>query len=146
MASSTARLTIWPDGLRHERLSTAALRLRSSLFTQTFLIPSRRLRRDLSAQSGTGNGLQRLTQSLFELATIGSADSRSRTVLQDHFKLAMRDRLQPQDALDIDNSRTMDADKPNGIEPVCKLVQRDPVQQFLPSDVQVRVNTSSEIQ
>src|SRR5262249_58585875 len=71
--------------------------------------------------------LQRLTQSLFQLPAIGSADSRSRTVFQDRFKFAMRDRLQVQDAFDIDDSRTMDADKTNGIEPGSKLAQRGPV-------------------
>src|SRR5262249_60290080 len=82
------------------------------------------------------SGLQRLTQSLFQLAAIGSADSRSRTVFQDRFKFAMGDRLQAQDAFDIDDSRTMDADKVNGIEPLGKLVQRGPVQQLRSSDVQ----------
>src|SRR6266700_8345680 len=81
------------------------------------------------------SGLQRLTQSLFQLPAIGSADSRSRTVFQDHFKFAMGDRLQVQDAFDIDDSRTMDADKTNGIEPLGKLVQRGTVQQFLCSAV-----------
>jgi hypothetical protein len=36
----------------------------------------------------------------------------------------MGDRLQVQDAFDIDDSRAMDADKTNGIEPLGKLVQR----------------------
>src|SRR6266567_7114600 len=89
------------------------------------------------------SGLQRLTQSLFQLAAIGSADSRSRTVFQDHFKFAMGDGLQAQNAFDIDDSRTMDADKTNGIEPLGKLVQRGPVQKLLSSDVQVRINASS---
>src|SRR5215467_945181 len=88
-------------------------------------------------------GLQRLTQSLFQLPAIGSADSGSRTVFQDHFKFAMGDRLQAQDAFYIDDSRTMDAHKTNGIEPFGKFAQRGPVQQLLPSDVQVRINTSS---
>src|SRR3954463_451948 len=87
--------------------------------------------------------LERLTQSLFQLTAIGSADSRSRTVFQDHFKFAMGDRLQVQDAFDIDDSRTMDADKTNGIEPLGKLVERGPVQQLLSSDVQVRINPGS---
>src|SRR5215469_13441868 len=89
------------------------------------------------------SGLQRLPQSLFQLPAIGSADSRSRTVFQDHFKFAMGDRLQAQDAFDIDNSRTMDADKTNGIEPLGKLVQRGPVQQLFSSYVQVRINAGS---
>src|SRR5215831_12763703 len=89
------------------------------------------------------SGLQRLTQSLFQLLAVGSADSRSRTVFQDHFKFAMGDRLQAQDAFDIDDSRTMDTHKTNGIEPLGKLVERSPVQQFLSSDVQVRVNPGS---
>jgi hypothetical protein len=38
----------------------------------------------------------------------------------------MRDRLQVQNAFDIDDSRTMDADKTNGIEPLGQLVQRGP--------------------
>jgi len=41
------------------------------------------------------SGLQRLAQSLFQLPAIGSADSRSRPVLQDRFKFSMGDRLQP---------------------------------------------------
>src|SRR6476469_8983267 len=89
------------------------------------------------------SGLQRLTQSLFQFPAIGSADSRSRTVFQDHFKFAMGDRLQVQDAFDIDDSRTMDADKTDRIEPPGKLVQCGPVQQFLSSDVQVRINSGS---
>ena|SRR6516164_3543204 len=101
------------------------------------------LRHDLSLQSGTRSGLQRLTQSLFQLLAIGSADFRSRTVFQDHFKFAMGDRLQAQDAFDIDDSRTMDAHKTNGIEPPGKLMQRGPVQQLLSSDVQVRINAGS---
>ncbi len=55
----------------------------------------------------------------------------------------MGDRLQVQDAFDIDDSRTMDADKSNGIEPLGKLVQRGLVQQFLSSDVQVGINSGS---
>ena len=47
----------------------------------------------------------------------------------------MRDRLQVQDAFDIDDRRTMDADKTNGIEPLGKLVQRRPIQHFLSADV-----------
>src|SRR5882724_5839886 len=86
------------------------------------------------------SGLQRLTQSLFQQPAIGSTDFRSRTVFQDHFKFAMGDRLQVQDTFDIDDSRTMDPDKTNGIESPGKLVQRGPVQQFLSSDVQVRIN------
>src|ERR1700687_4963497 len=89
------------------------------------------------------SGLQRLTQSFFQLRAIGSADSRSRTVFQDHFKFAMGDRLQAQNAFDIDDSRTMDADKTNGIEAFGKLAQRGPVQQLLSSDVQVRINAGS---
>src|SRR4051812_39547446 len=87
--------------------------------------------------------LQRLTQSLFQLPAIGSADSRSRTVFQNHLKFAMGDRLQVQDAFDVNDSRTMDADKTNRIEPLGKVVQRRPVQQFLSSDVQVRINSGS---
>jgi hypothetical protein len=48
-----------------------------------------------------------------------------------------------QDAFDIDDSRTMNADKANGIEPLGKLVQRGTVQHFLSSDVQVRINPGS---
>jgi hypothetical protein len=55
----------------------------------------------------------------------------------------MGDRLQVQDAFDIDDSRTMDADKTDGIEPLGKLAQRGPVQQFLSSDVQVCINPCS---
>ena len=55
----------------------------------------------------------------------------------------MGDWLQVQDAFDIDDSRTMDADKANGIEPLGKLVQRGPLQQLLSSDVQVRINAGS---
>src|SRR5690348_13284973 len=68
-----------------------------------------------SPQSRIGSGLQRLTQSLFQLPAIRSADSRPRTVLQDHFKFAMGNRLQMQDAFDIDDRRAMDADKTNRI-------------------------------
>ena len=89
------------------------------------------------------SGLQRLTQSLFQLRAIGSADSRSRTVFQDHLKFAMGDRLQVQDAFDIDDSLAMNADKTDRIEPLGKIVQRGPVQQFLSSDVQVRINPGS---
>ena len=46
------------------------------------------------------SGLERLPQSLFQLRAIGSADSRSRTVFQDHFKFAMGDRLPVLDAFD----------------------------------------------
>src|SRR5215472_9011348 len=79
----------------------------------------------------------------FQLVAIGSADFRSRTVFQDHFKFAMGDWLQAQDAFDIDDSRTMDADKTNGIEPPGKLMQRGSVQQLLSSDVQVRIDAGS---
>ena len=48
-----------------------------------------------------------------------------------------------QDVFDVDDSRTMDADKTNWIELAGKLVQRGPVQQFLSSDVQVRINPDS---
>src|SRR6266481_5284540 len=96
-----------------------------------------------STMLGPRSGLQRLTQSLFQVPAIGAADSRSRTVFQDHFKFAMGDGLQAQNAFDIDNSRTRDADKTDGIEPLGKLVQRGPVQQFLSSDVQVRINAGS---
>ena len=75
------------------------------------------------------SGLQRLPQSLFQLPAIGSADSRPRTVFQDHFKFAMGDRLQAQDAFDIDDSRTMDADKTKRIEPLGKLAQRGLIEQ-----------------
>src|SRR5215469_15760363 len=95
------------------------------------------------SRSRTRSGLQRLTQSLFQLPAIGSADSRSRTVFQDHFEFAMGDRLEAQNAFDIDDSGTMDANKTDGIEPFGKLIQRGPVQQLLSSDVQVRVNAGS---
>src|SRR5215475_3569473 len=91
----------------------------------------------------TRSGLERLTQSLFQLPAIGSADSRSRTVFQDHFKFAVGDRLQSKDAFDIDDCRTMDADKTNRIKPLGKLVQRGAVQEFLSSHVQVRVDAGS---
>src|ERR1700722_8342982 len=89
------------------------------------------------------SGLERLPQSLFKLRAIGSADSRSRTVFQDHVKFAMGDRLEAQDAFDIDDGRAMDADKANRIEPLGKLVQRGPVQQLLSPNVQVRINACS---
>src|SRR5215469_7576620 len=60
--------------------------------------------------------LQRLTQSLFQLRAIGSADSRPRTVFEDHFEFAVGDWFQAQDAFDVDDCRTMDADKTYGIE------------------------------
>src|SRR5262249_31513972 len=99
-------------------------------------------RRADKRSNGSARLLQRLTQSLLQLPAIGSADSRSRTVFQDHCKFAMGDRLQAQDAFDIDDSRTMDADKAKGIEPLGKLVQRGPVQQVLSSNVQVHINAS----
>src|SRR5262249_21069762 len=126
------------------KIGWLALRLRSP---RIYLDPSHHhrspLRHDLSPSPASRIGLQRLTQSLFQLPAIGSADSRSRTVFQDHFKFAMADRLQAKDAFDIDDSRRMDADKTNGIEPLGELVQRGPVQQFLSSDVQVRINPGS---
>jgi len=45
-----------------------------------------------------------------------------------------------QDTFDIDDSRAMDADKTNGVEPPGKLVQRRPVPHLLSADVQVRVD------
>src|SRR5215472_5617930 len=84
--------------------------------------------------------LQRLAQSLFQLPAIGSADSRPRTVFQNHLIFAMGDRLQAQDAFDIDDSRPMDADKSNGIEPRGKCVQGSPIQQLLSCDMQVRID------
>lgn len=93
-----------------------------------------------SPGSHTACRLQRLPQSLFQLSAIGSADFRSRAVFQDDFKFAMRDRLQMQDAFDVHDRRTMDADETSGIEPLGKLVQRGPVQDLLASDVEVRIN------
>ena len=76
-------------------------------------------------------------------AEVEEPDEEEEFGVQDHFKFAMGDRLQAQDAFDIDDSRTMDAHKTNGIEPLGKLVQRGPVQQLLSSDVQVRINAGS---
>src|SRR5579872_6162667 len=93
----------------------------------------------ITIECGTPS-LERLPQSLFKLPAIGSADSRSRAVFQDHFEFAMRDWLQVQDAFDVDDRRTMDAHKANRIEPLGEFVQRGTIQQFLASDVQVRVH------
>ena len=50
-------------------------------------------------------------------------------------------RLQVEDALDIDDCRTMDTDKADRCEPLGKLLQRGPVQHFRSADVQARVNS-----
>src|SRR5947209_6653563 len=55
----------------------------------------------------------------------------------------MGNRLKVQDALNIDDCRTMDTHKTNWVEPLGKLVQSGPVQHFLSPDVKVRVDPGS---
>jgi hypothetical protein len=51
------------------------------------------------------------TQSLLQLGTIGSADPRPRSTLQNRFELPVRDGLELQDSFAIDDGRPMDANE-----------------------------------
>src|SRR5215467_4058133 len=86
---------------------------------------------------------QGLAQSMLELRAVGSADPRAVAVLQDHFELAVRDGLKLDDAVDVDDRRSMNSDKAHWIELVGKVVKRGPVEQLLPGDVQIGINTGA---
>jgi hypothetical protein len=57
-----------------------------------------------------------LAQALLKLYPISSADARAVAVLQNEFELAVRNGLKLNDAVYIDDGRSMNADESHGIE------------------------------
>src|SRR5580765_1940049 len=86
--------------------------------------------------------LQRLPQSLLQLRAVGSTDARPRTVFQDYFKLAMRDRLQLKDAFNVYNGRSMYANESHRVELIHQFVKRGAVQQFPSGNMKIYIYTS----
>ena len=87
--------------------------------------------------------LQRLAQSLLELGPISPADARSRAVFQYNFELAVRDRLELNDAVDVDDSGSMDANEVNGVQSSGQFIQSRTVEQLLTRNVQVHIDAGS---
>src|SRR5579864_1032717 len=84
--------------------------------------------------------LQRLAQALFQLGAIGSADSKPRSVLQHHLELAVRNWFKVQNALDIDDCRSVNPHESHGIQFFDKLIQRGAIEQLFSASVQVHVH------
>src|SRR5262249_3653371 len=80
---------------------------------------------------------------MLEVCAVGSADPRAVAVLQDHFELAVRDGLKLDDAVDVDDRRSMNSDKAHWIDLIGKLVKGSPVEQLLPGDVQIDKNAGA---
>ena len=59
--------------------------------------------------------LKRLPEPLLQLHPISAADARARSILQNHFKLAMGQRFEMQDAFDVDYRGAMDSNKAHGV-------------------------------
>src|SRR5580693_291395 len=76
--------------------------------------------------------LKGLPEPFFELHTVGPADAGSRSILQHCFKFAVRDRLKLENALNIDERRTVDPDKPARVELLGKIIECRTIEQFFP--------------
>ena len=83
---------------------------------------------------------QRLSQSFFQLCAISSANTRPTAIFQDELELAVRDGSELKYAVNIDDRRSMYANKTHGIQPICEFIEGDAIEEFLACDVQVDID------
>jgi hypothetical protein len=86
---------------------------------------------------------QGLAKSHFKLTSIISAYARTVTVFKNDVELPVRNGLKLEDALNVDDCGSMDADETQRIQPVSQVVQRCAIEHLLPSDVEVGIDAGT---